>query len=904
MTDDPNAFGRYEVLRTVGRGGMAVVYEARDPALGRTVALKVLSDGADPRLVERLHREANAVARLRHPNIVAVHEVGERFIAMDFVAGSTLADARRHMTTRRRIEALATVARAVAFAHDNGVVHRDLKPQNVLVEAATGAVFLTDFGLARVVNADALTRSGATVGTPFYMAPEQVRGDREAIRPATDVWALGVMLYELLTERLPFAGVAPAEIYRAILEEDPPRPGRSGLETVALRALEKEPLRRYPTAAAFADELDRWLRGAAVLARPTPVLSRSWRRVRRNPLAAALAGVLVLVVGVGCALVLVQRARERAETRRHAREAERLLASPDIASLIAADRHAEMAGDADLRRRVNRLLGQRALDKGDFNLARLALAACGDDPEPLVAARRDAELRRRRSRLEAVLDDLRSGSTRRHAGSGVPWMDDFVFECARYGDEQTVALLGEALAPLSGSTQEERDLMIFAFRVLGRLDMDSAVAPLADAMRRLTDHALAVECGLALCNTRRPGARAPLLAARDRLGVNSSSWRAIARLLGRVPDPAETPEPRSAADFVARGLLRREKEDLDGAVKDFTRALELEPGLAAAYVNRAVARIESGDPDGAERDCARALELDPSLADAHLNRGTARRRKGDLDGAIADYTRAIALQPQNAGAYSGRGLAREGRGDLDGAIQDFSLASEADPSFAQALVHRAHARLTQGDAAAAIEDCTRALALDPLNVSAHLGRGNARIQKGDFDGAIADITRAIELAPLDAHAHFNRGFVRHAAGDHEGAIADFSRAIELDPRDAMLYASRAGARNSRSDYAGAIADGTRALELDARCVTAYVNRGNACRLTADLDGAIRDTTRAIEIDPRCAAAFYNRGLARLQKREYDGAVADWERVLALQPDPSRAAEVRDMIRQVRDAARK
>ncbi|HXG61588.1 MAG TPA: serine/threonine-protein kinase, partial [Planctomycetota bacterium] len=286
--DVPEGRGRYEIVREIGRGGMSVVYEARDRRLGRRVALKVLREVGP----ERVRREAEAAARLRHPNVVAVHEVGPDYIVMDLVAGRTLAEAMPELDRGERLRILEAVAAAVAHAHAHGVVHRDLKPANVLLEP-DGRVVLTDFGLARLVGGEDLTRTGAVVGTPHYMAPELVRGEGHRAGPAADVWSLGVMLYEALSGRRPFDGATPLAIYERIVHADPePLPGDFG--AIAARALEKDPARRYPDAGAMAEDLRRARAGEPIRARRVGPLGRLWRRARRKPRIAALA---VLALG-------------------------------------------------------------------------------------------------------------------------------------------------------------------------------------------------------------------------------------------------------------------------------------------------------------------------------------------------------------------------------------------------------------------------------------------------------------------------------------------------------------------------------------------------------------------------------------------------------------------------------
>jgi len=328
----PRRLGRYEVVSEIGRGGTSIVYKATDPDLKRTVALKVLRDAhGHPALVERLHREATAAAKLKHPNIVSIHEVGTilgadggalHFIAMDYVEGPNLAEAVGELTSKERLEILAAVARTTGFAHEQGIVHRDLKPENVLLESTPRVdssglrwhVWLTDFGLAKIIGGEDVTRSGVVLGTPHYMSPEQVRGRSRETGPATDVWALGVMLYETLAGRRPFEGETALEIYEHIVNEEitAPRkwtPGISAdLDTLTLKALEKDPSARYPDARAFAEDLGRCLRDEPISTRPAGVARKSWRKVRRNPLPYAMGVGMVSIFIVAVLLGLTGRA--------------------------------------------------------------------------------------------------------------------------------------------------------------------------------------------------------------------------------------------------------------------------------------------------------------------------------------------------------------------------------------------------------------------------------------------------------------------------------------------------------------------------------------------------------------------------------------------------------------------
>jgi serine/threonine-protein kinase len=301
----------YEVEAKLGHGGMGVVYRARHVRLNRVVALKMVltGDHAEPQERERFRREAEAVAALQHPNIVQIYDVGDvegrPYFTMEYVDSGSLAQklAGTPLPAGDATALLADLANAVEAAHRGGIVHRDLKPANVLLTAA-GVPKVSDFGLARRLGGDTgLTGTGTAVGTPSYMAPEQAQGHVGAAAPAADVYSLGAILYEMLTGRPPFKAETAAETVHQLLNQDPVSPSRLNgrvprdLDTVCLKCLHKLPQLRYPNAAALADDLNRFLRGEAVAARPERPLARLVRRVRRRPVLAAAVAVAILTTG-------------------------------------------------------------------------------------------------------------------------------------------------------------------------------------------------------------------------------------------------------------------------------------------------------------------------------------------------------------------------------------------------------------------------------------------------------------------------------------------------------------------------------------------------------------------------------------------------------------------------------
>src|SRR5437660_3151127 len=309
--------GDYELLEEIGRGGQGVVFRARQKSLNRTVALKVISLGqwASKAHVKRFRREAEAAASLEHPGIVPIHEVGERegqcYFSMKFVEGGQLDEVvrREPSSIRRAVELVAKVARTVHYAHEHGILHRDIKPGNILLDQH-GEPHLTDFGLARLVEADStVTGTLDVLGTPSYMAPEQAAGNNTEISRNTDVYGLGAVLYQLLTGHPPFAGGTTYETVKLLLETEP-RPPRQlnpkvdrDLSTICLKCLEKDPKRRYSSALALAEDLEHWLKHDPIRAKPSGFFTHARKWVRRNPSTTVLV-TLLLALAAGLSVTI------------------------------------------------------------------------------------------------------------------------------------------------------------------------------------------------------------------------------------------------------------------------------------------------------------------------------------------------------------------------------------------------------------------------------------------------------------------------------------------------------------------------------------------------------------------------------------------------------------------------
>jgi tetratricopeptide (TPR) repeat protein/predicted Ser/Thr protein kinase len=883
--DPARRVDHYILVEHLGTGGMGVVHKAWDLKLSRWVALKFLKTVGDEGGKAYFEREARLAAGLSHPNIAAIYEVGLRdegpFIAMQYVPGQRLENFPRK-NLKRLVSLIRDAARAVAFANNRGVIHRDLKPSNLMV-TPEGHLYVMDFGVARPVEgpgrASISGSSGSVVGTPEYMAPEQARG--EEVDARSDVYSLGATLYEVLTGRAPFRGSNVYEVLRRVEEEEPRRLRKVNprippdLETIVLKCLEKDPARRYETAEALADDLQRYLEGEPIQARPTSPIYRLGKKLaKRKPLVAVAAAALVAVVGLSLFLVprwrgadlAAEAERTKTETRRRAQT------HIDLARLGIQRMEQFLSEDkdrnADLEREGRR--AQEELEK--------ALAICPDHEEAwfelgqleglLGHGRRaldpfskaiEASPGMAKAYLERAMLNLEVYEEHRHRSGGK----------VKPETEASSKLLAIVKADLAKVREWSKDLPHLKHAEAMLLFADGEWGEAAERWREYLDHS--------------PGdARAWEWRGHALIHANRAE-DAVAAL-----DRAVHFRPRTCNAHQLLGLARLNLKDFHRAITACDKAIELKPTTVVAYVNRGTARLVLKDYEGAIQDCTKAIELDPQVATAYLHRGVARRNLKDYEGAIQDFTKATELDPKHTGAYSNRGLAREALRDFRGAIEDFTKAIELDPQIAEAYLHRGVARRNLKDYEGAIEDFTKAIELDSKNAYAYHSRALAREALRDFRGAITDYDAAIQLDPQNSAAYYGRGIARYELKDFRGAITDYDTAIQLDPQFVWAYSNRGNARANLKDYEGAIRDCTKAIELDPQYTKAYFNRGLARHCFKDYEGAIRDCTKAIELDPQYTKAYYNRGNARGKLKDFEGALRDFAKVIELDPKDAMA----------------
>jgi serine/threonine protein kinase/Tfp pilus assembly protein PilF len=827
--------GDFRLVREVGRGGMGVVYEAEQVSLGRRVALKVLPLAAtlDPRQLQRFHNEARAAAGLHHTHIVPVYGVGcERgvhYYAMQFIDGRTLAD----LIAERRGEAPAPVpavaqagaaaasattapaaratsaaapgaasfrraaewgiqaAEALDCAHALGVVHRDVKPANLLVDGG-GRLWVTDFGLAQVHSDARLTMTGDLVGTLRYMSPEQALARRAVLDHRTDVYSLGATLYELLTLRPPFDGKDRQELLRQIAFEEPPPPRRldraipAELETIVLKALEKNAAERYATAQDLADDLECFLKDEPIRARRPPLWLRlrKWGR-RHRPLVAGLAAGLLTLLVVGVVLAVGYQ-RRLMETERGV-----------TAALVQAE---------TLREEGDKLIDHPERWQAT---ARLALAAVEKAEELLATGVATASLMRRVEKARATVEAAMADSGLLIELNRIR-LEQATAKRGRFGVDASASSYAKALgdygvgleAPESAGerirSSRLRESLLAALEDWWRVCDDDGARQQIELVLEAADPTNVFRARWREAAGRRDGAalvkmageletqRLPPAVVRCRAAKLTSlnQWAAAERLL-------KAALARDPGDFWLNhtlGMVIQEQGPTraEEAVGYLRAALALRSDSPAVHLNLGLALEDKGDIEGAIGCCRAALDIDPKDAYAHNNLGILLMSKERLDEAIGCFQRAIAIAPKDAYPHNNLGNALWASERRDEAIACYQRAIDIDPKFYNALDNLGSRLGSMGRSEEAIDCLRRAIAfevnIDPKkSARAHnnLGAILNDILK-DHAGAIAEFRTAIALDPNDARYHYNLGTALRDKGRLDEAIAEYREAIRLN----------------------------------------------------------------------------------------------------------------------------
>jgi serine/threonine-protein kinase len=747
--------GPYQIRGELGRGAMGLVLRGYDPKLQREVAIKLLQSQLGGPSYLRFRREAESLARLDHPHVIGVHAVGEQggrpYLVMPLVEGESLQSLLERAgvpPVRWAAEVGQKLASALGHVHQQGLLHRDVKPENVLL-SSDGVPLLTDFGLVKDLEStqDALSRTGAAMGTPGYWSPEQAIGEASRVGPGTDVYGLGATLYALLTGNAPCPQTVGAAAVVLTVERPPVPPSElrpevdPPLEWIVLKCLEKAPERRYPSGVELAADLERYLRGEPVQARPPQ------RGGRRRTVVALAALAALAAAGLG----VVGRPQPEAADRSAAPQS--AARQVTTVGLCEDARQALAAGDFDAAGVALEaaLLADSACGEAFRERARLALLlgdplaasehasrALDCDPEDAVAmARRARALELLGRKQEALADvdralDLAPACAEAHAVRGVI--------LARWGARVAGDPKDDPQSVAAREARREEALREGIEAVA--LDPDSGIvyALLAEIRRRTLDLGAALQaCDRALdLNAVDPGARRMRLL----ILVDQSSSSALREAEGLAEDM-----PGWGEAYAMLGQARRQVGKAEEALAAFDRALELAPDAPELYGYRARLHWDAMRFEAAEADYTRALELAPQRADLRLDRAVTRVNRQSFAAAIEDYDLLMREHGDEARLYGLRGASRVGVGDREGALADFEEQVRLGPDEAQHWTQLGIFRSINGDAAGAAHAFGEAIEIGPADSQMLTGRGEARLQLGDLEGALEDYRRAVQIDP-------------------------------------------------------------------------------------------------------------------------------------------------------------
>jgi eukaryotic-like serine/threonine-protein kinase len=877
--------GPYKLLQPLGEGGMGTVYLAEQTQpIRRKVALKITKPGMDSRqVIARFEAERQALALMDHVNIARVFDAGATqagrpYFVMELVHGVPITQYcdDNHLSPRQRLELFAPVCQAIQHAHQKGIIHRDIKPSNVMVTLYDGKPVpkVIDFGVAKateqkLTERTLFTQYGALVGTLEYMSPEQAETSAFGIDTRSDIYSLGVLLYELLTGSTPLTHqrmkqAAFGEILRLIKEEEPPTPSarlsesgemlasisaqrrmepakltklvRGELDWIVMKTLEKDRNHRYETASGLAADLQRYLDDDPVQACPPSAGYRFRKFARRNKGALAVAGLVFLfltLAGGAAGWVLRDRSIRVATMSRQVvqalEESEQLYRQGMLPEAVQAAHKARgllQAGGAgnELQRRVR------------DRLTDLAMVGMLDD-----ARLRGSEVN------EASRFDV--GAT---ANSYAEAFREYGIAVETLESVEAAKRIGERIIreDLTAALDYWSSLPVVDPKLKSRL---IAIAMAADADEWRRHVRAASQADLRSLKT--------LADSQEALKQRPSTLNLLGHSLYRLGDLEATvnllqkAQRRYPSDFwinesLGAYLTHEKRLRLNEALRYLTAAVALRPQSPGAHFKLGLALARNGASEEAVAAFQEAIRLKPGFIEAHLQLGQHRVAVAkDFEGAIVEFSNVIELDPMSVKAWTGRGLAHLRLCRYDSALADFSTAVRVNPTA-------------------------------PMG---WLGRGDLYVELEQWSKAAADFSKAIEAKPDLIVGWVRRGNAYLKLDKRDKAVADFSRAIELGPNIWPIRSARADAYRGLNQWEDALADFSKLIELQPTIATFRLSRGQTYRQMSQWDNAVSDFSKAIEMAPDEGQAWNERGWSYAELSRWREAAADFTKLVALEP---------------------
>ncbi len=933
---------RFRILRPHAEGGLGKVSVARDEELHREVALKEIQErhADDYESRARFLIEAEITGALEHPGVVPVYGLGayadgRPFYAMRFIKGDTLRHAIDHfykadaagrpanervLELRKLLGRFVDVCDAIAYAHSRGILHRDLKPDNIML-GKYGETLVVDWGLAKPVGAPAevndkmeslfqpssgegsgATQMGSAIGTPQYMPPEQAAGRLDELGPASDVYSLGATLFCVLTGKSPFTDPTVGAVLQKVQRGEFPPPRQvnpkvpPALNAVCLKAMALRPEDRYPTAPALVHDIEKWLADEPVSAWREPWRVRAGRWARRNHtlVAATVAGLLVAILAGGAGVLWYQQeqaARAAEHAVRVSATASGVSAALDDAATLEKQAATVTNDPARWRESLAEALSAVKRAEGLLNSGEGT-----DDMRARVNASRDElEAADKDRRLIAQLEDVRLQS----AIAGKDSVFDYAGEAAQYAaafeKDMGFSSLGTKEAAERVSSREIRE------ELLAALADWSNVTPNKEDKQRLRDILKAADPDPTTFRNR-------WNAAIERKDLNAQRHLAFSSEVADQPtvrvvllgsqltkiDAADAvrflkeANERRPGDFwilfrLGHACRLSTPPQTDDAIRYFTAALALRPGSSTAHIalgNEFWVKHQFDDAIVEYHDAAR---LKPDNAWAYNGLGMVLHDQGKRDEATAEFKKAIDLNAKIPQPHHNLGIVLHDQRKLDEAAAEYREAIAIDPKYLLAHNGLGGVLRDQGKRDEAAAEYRKVIELDPKYTAAYNGLGNILYDEGKRDEATAQYRKAIELNPSYALVHFNLGGVLNVQGKRDEAIVEYRKAIELDPKFALWHASLGNILYDGGKRDEAAAEYRKAFELDPNLAQAHNGLGNSLRDRGKLEEAVAEYRKAVELDPKYAVPHTNLGGVLRDQGKLEEAVAEYRKTIALDP---------------------
>ncbi|MDP7036284.1 MAG: tetratricopeptide repeat protein [Planctomycetota bacterium] len=923
-------FGRYEEITPLAVGGSGQVLTAYDPDMKRTVAIKILRPDlkAGHYQLARFRQEAQITGGLDHPNIIPIHDMGtmpdgSSYFIMKHVSGKSLGEIlEERLGTARQssqlydgtsfLRSYLKVCDAVAFAHAHGIVHRDLKPPNIML-GEFGEVLVMDWGIAKRMGQPDLdptpaedekvsdsfdpleTQDGMILGTPSYMSPEQAQGRIDAINERSDIYCLGVILYQILTLERPFGGAERVQILGRITQGifDPPRQRSPRahvpreLEAVVLKAMALDPEDRYPSVPELQSDIEAYLAGQTLSAASYTPVQRLTKWLARNRAICLAVTLMMLFAGslLGWQAWREQQERQsRIATRQQKLDHQFQAARTRALTLEVSDKI--LSKLTKMRPVIDKVSGLefRELPQ-EKELRQRTLRAY------LAAARHLEEALRLRPDNNTLRDK------RREVGLSIGWI-------ALGGRDYLLAR--EAFERLEEFGISRQDIETFLKQV------ESTEAELlAWRSRRLLFILDDLKQGLSRTN-RPPGSPllpdycAEALAYRDLQTVEILD-QTLLELANKLQQPGPratwSQSERDQARFACRVLGRLGLPECIAPLGRWLNVLHdqelvVEAGEALCNTRRPEAQsllvetrnrlgINSGAWQQIERRLSRIPQSSPQkellTANDYHSQGLLHRSRKEFDQAILHYTKALELDPNHSGAYNNRAICHMQMGSFPQALSDYTLAIELRPNQSDTYSNRGSVYSYLNRLPEALRDFTKAIEINPAFGGAYNNRGIIYSKMKRYPEALSDFSRSLELDPKNVGAYNNRCLVLQNLRRFEEALEDCEKVLKIDPKNIIAYTNRTTINIQQGRYPKALADCSRTIELNPRYAKGYFLRGRIYKLLKRYPEALVNFSKVIEIEAKDPRGYYNRGRTYMTTQRYPDALADFSKVIELEP---------------------